>query len=230
MNRIIILALAALILVPAAFSSAQVSTHIVDNTKKEIAWNDMVDQIVDVDGLAWGAFEKGIGPYAVLPRGRVYLKNLDLLNTDFNGRLIRVSGVLRKSRVEPAGKFAQGYSQPFEYFYIEIISASRIDKLEHDQLLPTEHNWIVAGLSADTAAKYIADRNLQPYALSLAAPNDRSTSHSYLVSDGLVLTYRVQDGRVSTVTKIHLNSIGKSDDKRVSVKGFKLPPVQANAR
>ena len=70
MNRITITALIAIILVPAAFSSAQISTYTVDNTKKEIAWNDMEDQIVDVDGLAWGAFEKGLGPYAVLPRGR----------------------------------------------------------------------------------------------------------------------------------------------------------------
>ena len=160
----------------------------------------------------------------------VYLKNLDLLNTDLNGRLIRVTGVLRKSRVEAAGKFAQGYSQPLEYFYIETISASRIEKLEQDQLLPSKNDWIIAGLSADTVANYITDRKLKPYALSLAASKDGSRTHSFLVSEGLVLAYSVLNGRVSSVSKIHLNNLGKSDDKWVGVKGFKLPPVQTTAR
>ena len=78
------------------------STVVERGGKRTIAWNDMIDRIVDVDGLAWGAFHKGLGSHLVLPHGKVYLSNTDLLKSDLNGRLVRVTGILRKSHVSAA--------------------------------------------------------------------------------------------------------------------------------
>ena len=54
------------------------STVVERGGKRTIAWNDMIDRIVDVDGLVWGAFHKGLGSHLVLPHGKVYLSNTDL--------------------------------------------------------------------------------------------------------------------------------------------------------
>jgi hypothetical protein len=181
------------------------STFIERGEKRTIAWNDMVGRIVDVDGLAWGAFDKGLGSHLVLPHGKVYLKNPDFLNSDQNGNLVRVTGVLRKSRIDAAPKGAQGYSQPFEYYTLDVVEITRIEKLELDQ-----------------------DRNLKEYLLALRAPTDGSTTKSYLVSDGLVLVYSILDGRIATVSKIKLNNPGKVDDEWIRLKGFKLPPIKGS--
>ena len=206
------------------------STFVERGQKRSIAWNDMTGRLVDVDGLAWGAFEKGLGSHLVLPRGKIYLRNTDLLDSDLNGRLVRVTGILKKSRVDPAPKNAQGYSQSFEYYYLDIVHVSRIEKLELDQLLPTKNDWILPGVTAENAERMIQARKLDEYLLALRAPTDGSTTKSYLVSDGLVLVYRVLDGRIASVSKIKLNKPGKIDDEWISVNGFKLPPVAKNAR
>lgn len=201
------------------------STFIEHGERRTIAWNDMVGRIVDVDGLAWGAFDKGLGSHLVLPHGKVYLKNPDFLNSDQNGHLVRVTGVLTKSRVDAAPKGAQGYSEPFEYYTLDIVEITRIEKLELDQLLPSKDDWIFHGVSAEIAARMIQDRNLKEHLLALRAPTDGSTTKSYLVSDGLVLVYSILDGRIATVSKIKLNNPGKVDDEWIPLKGFKLPPI-----
>ena len=206
------------------------STFVERGQKRTIAWNDMTGSVVDVDGLAWGAFEKGLGSHLVLPRGKVYLKNTDLLNSDLNGRLVRATGILMKSSVDAAPKGAQGYSQPFEYYYLDVVDISGIAKLELDQLLPTKNDWILPGVRAENAERMIQDRNLKEYLLALRAPTDGSTTKSYLVSDGLVLVYRVLDGRIASVSKIKLNKPGKADDEWITLNGFKLSPVPTNAR
>lgn len=209
------------------------STFVEGGTKRTIAWNDMVDRVVDVDGLAWGALEKGLGSHLVLANsqnGKVYLRGADLLEADLNGRLVRVSGVLRKTRVEAAPKFAQGYSKPFEYFYLDVVQISPIDRLELDQLLPTENDWVLPGSAVADVERMIQSRSLEAYTLALRASTDGSTTKSFLVSDGLVLACRVLDGRVISVSKILLNEPGKMDDEWVSINGFKLPPVPNSVR
>lgn len=206
------------------------STFVERGQKRTIAWNDMIGSVVDVDGLAWGAIEKGLGSHLVLPRGKIYLKNTDLLDSDLNGRLVRATGILRKSNVDAAPKGVQGYSQPFVYYYLDVIDISGIAKLELDQLLPTKNDWILPGVRAENAERLIQARNLKEYLLALRAPTDGSTTKSYLVSDGLVLVYRVLDGRIASVSKIKLNKPGKVDDEWITLNGFKLPPVAKNAR
>ena len=206
------------------------STVVERGGKRTIAWNDMIDRIVDVDGLVWGAFHKGLGSHLVLPHGKVYLSNTDLLKSDLNGRLVRVTGILRKSHVSAAPKGSQGYSQPFGYYSLDVVEITRIEKLQLDQLLPTKNDWIVPSVSAENVAQMIQDRNLKEYLLALRASTDGSTTKSYLVSDGLVLVYRILNGRIASVSKIKLNKPGKVDDEWISVNGVKLPPVRKSAR
>jgi len=207
------------------------STFVERGERRTIAWNDMTGSLVDVDGLAWGALEKGLGSHLVLPRGKIYLKNTDLLRSDLNGRLVRATGVLRRSRVNAAPKGAQGYGQPFEYYYLDVVHLSRIVKLELDQLLPTKNDWILPGVTAEKAEQMIQDRNLDEYLLALRAPKDGATTKSYLVSDGVVLVYRILDGRIASVSKINLNDPAqKADDEWITLNGFKLPSINRNAR
>ena len=203
------------------------STFIERGEKKWIAYDAMVGQVVDVDGLAWGAFDKGLGAHLILPRGKVYLKDMPL---EQNGRLVRVTGILRKSSVGVAPKGAQGYSQPFDYFSLDIIQMSRIEKVELDQLLPTKDDWVLPGVSADAVAKMIQSRNFAEHPLALAASRDGSTTKSFLVSDGVVLAYRVLDGRVISVSKIKINKPGKIDDEWAPLNGYKFPPIEQRGR
>ena len=207
------------------------STFVESGEKRSIDWNDMQGRLVDVDGLAWGAFDKGLGYHLVLPNGKVYLKDTDLLSSKQNGRLVRVTGVLRKFRVNAAPKDAQGYSQTFEYYALDVVEMTRIEKLELDQLLPTKREWIVPGAAAENVEKMIQDRNFPEYPLALRASTDGSTTKSCLVSDGIVLVYRVLDGQIASVSKIKLNDPDKRvDDEWVTLSGFKLPLVAKNAR
>lgn len=209
---------------------AQTSTFVERGVKHTVAWDDMVGSMVEFDGLAWGAFEKGLGEHVVLPNLKIYLKNLDLIESDLNGRLVRIAGVLRKARVEPAPPGAQGYSQAFDYFYVDTVSVARIEKLKLDQLLPSRDDWIVPGLSADAATRLITERNLQAYPLALSAAKDGTSTSSFLISNDLVLVYRVLDGRVVTVSQINLHEAGKLDDEWIGVPGFRLPPITNQVR
>ena len=207
------------------------STYVERGQKRTISWNDMIGSLVEVDGLAWGAFEKGLGSHLVLPRGKIYLENSDLVASDLNGRLARVAGVLRKSRVDAAPKYAQGYSQAFEYYYLDVVDISQVAKLEFDQLLPTKNDWIRPGVTAEDAERMIKDRNLNEHLLALRTPARGEITKSYLVSEGIVIVYRILDGRVISVWKIKLNDLAKRiDDEWITLKGFKLQPISEIAR
>jgi len=224
MNRAILVGLLWAVL-PCTQIFAQLAPPVSSNVTRVSTWDDRLGSIVEVEGLAWGAMEKGLGDHILMPHNKVYLKNLDLLKTDLNGKLIRVAGVLRKSRVNPAEKFSQGYTRAFEYYWIETISFKQIEKVTEWQLLPTSDDWIVPGISADSALKLVSDRQLQPYPLALAASKDGSTTHSYLVSEGIVLVYRELKGNIVSVSQIKLNGVGKVDDDWLEIPGFRLPSV-----
>ncbi|HEY2838620.1 MAG TPA: hypothetical protein VGJ26_05710, partial [Pirellulales bacterium] len=40
-------------------------------------WSDTVGSTVAAEGIAWGFFEKGFGPYVVIDGARVYVEGLE---------------------------------------------------------------------------------------------------------------------------------------------------------
>lgn len=216
----------------AGSSDADTSTFEQNGQKQTIGWDQMVGQIVTVDGLAWGANEKGLGPYLVLPNGRVYVHDVDLVNHDLNGRLLRVSGFLRRSRapsaVSPQGLPAQGYSTPFNYYYIDAFSAERIDKVTYDQLLPSRNTWLHVGMNETAALALIKKHRLPVAYLSLIAPPGGHTWHTYVTGPGESLLLDAKEGTIVGLTRYLHSDQGKRHTKSFSVRAFPIPepPLQ----
>ena len=104
--------------------TTQQTNQIINGRKVAKPWADIVGREVVVEGLAWGAREKGLGQRVVLANHAVYLRNIDLLKNKANGRLVRVIGTLQLGRVGKAQSGSAGFAQEFEYYYINV------DKLE----------------------------------------------------------------------------------------------------
>lgn len=211
-----------LFLVCSAQGYSQTSTYVDDQGKHTVAWDDMVGSVVQFDGIAWGAYAKGLGAHVVMPRDKIYVKNVDLVKSDLNGRLVRITGLLKKERMQPAAKGVQGYGQAFDYFTVETVAVERIEKVRLSQVLPSKRDWIVPGMDSKKAFEFITKRNLQPYQLALMASQDGSKTHSYLVSEGLVVVFRVFNGKVVSVSSLELNGPGKVDDEWVAIPAFEL--------
>ena len=203
---------------------SQTSTYVKEGQKHTVAWDDFVDQIVTVDGLAWGAHAKGLGQHVVLPAGRVYVRGIDYSKHDLNGRLLRISGFLRKLRVEKAPPNVQGYGETFDYYVLESLEVARIDKIQFDQLLPSTFAWIVVGAETDAALRTIGRLEFQKYTLALTGSDDGSTPHSYQITESEVLLFSDLNGRIKSITKIQLNDPSKRvDDQWIPVKAYRLP-------
>lgn len=226
MNGFTLLGLVAVVSICAP-AAAQSSTYVTNNQKQTISWNDLVGKVVEVDGVVWGKLAKGIGPYLLLVDGqRLYLRNFDAAKNDVNGRLLRVAATLHKGRVEPAPEGVQGYSEPFEYFFLQVIESTRLEKIELDQLLPSASDWILAGDSAARALRAIELRQLQPYYLQFSAPNNGSKLFGFRIDDRITLVFTELDDKVSSVSILQLNDPSfRADDKTFSVSGFRLPPI-----
>lgn len=108
---------------------AQQTNQIIDGRKVSKPWADIVGREVVVEGLAWGATEAGLGNRVVLAHDTVYLRSIDLLNSRANGRLVRVTGTLRIGRVAQARPGAAGFSQAFEYFYIDVDKCEIVEQV-----------------------------------------------------------------------------------------------------
>ena len=216
MNR-----LACLLILPfsCATAFAQSSTYVYGDASRTIKWDDMVNTLVEVDGLAWGGYSKGLGAHLCLPAGKVYLRGLDLVKSDNNGRLLRISGVLRKAQTAKVKGGVQGYSQSFDYFYIETLEATRIERIVLDQLLPSKHAWITQGLQMERAETLIQSRGLTKYGLALAAPPDGSKAHSYKLNETELLVFYEFNGRVKSVAKVRIKNPTKSGLEWSSVLG-----------
>ena len=94
-------------------------------------WDDIVDKRVVAEGLAWGHFSKGIGPWAVLGNGeRIYISGIDYGEHDLNGHLVRFAGTLRKRHMTPAPSGSQGYGKHFDYYELEKCTFERIEKAD----------------------------------------------------------------------------------------------------
>ncbi|NND99562.1 MAG: hypothetical protein HKN47_19780, partial [Pirellulaceae bacterium] len=188
-----------------------------------VPWNNMVDQVVVVDGLAWGAKHKGLGSHLVLTEGKVYLRNIDLREYDSNGRLLRITGTLRKAQMAKAPPGVQGYTESFDYFFIDAIDVQRIENVTRDQLLRSPHDWIVPGMQIGQALEMIRARQMQTYGLALAAAPDGAKTHCYRVSDDTAVVLHELNQRVQSVAKVEGSFTTKSDQNWTALPGYKLP-------
>ena len=99
----------------------------------------MVGKRVQVDGIAWGAFAKGLGERIVLPSGeKLYLSGKDYLNKHPNGKLVRIIGKLTIRTQEAVPIHSQGYTTAFQYYSIEVESFSLIKKAENAFPVPVK--------------------------------------------------------------------------------------------
>jgi hypothetical protein len=180
---------------------------------------------VTVDGLAWGAYDKGLGQHLILPHGRVYVRDADYLKHDLNGRLLRVSGYLRKSHLEKAPPTSQGYSESFDYFWIESFAVERIDQIQHDQLLPSPDDWIVMGGDAESALRSLNRLGYSDVGTLQLALKEGSTAHAHGISDEETLFFYDTGGRITSLARIKRNDPRKRiDDEWVGVKAYRLKP------
>ena len=203
----------------------QSSTYVDGGIKRTVSWDDLVGKIVTVDGLAWGAYEKGLGQHLVLPHGRVYIRDVDYLKHDLNGRLLRVSGYLRKSRVEKAPSKAQGYSESFDYFTIETFAAEGIDQIQHDQLLSSPFVWIVMGGKTDQALRSLNRLGYQDAGPLQESLREGLTSHAYRINEKEILSFYAMGGRITSLARVKTNDPRKRiDDERIPVKAYPLNP------
>jgi hypothetical protein len=103
-----------------------------EEPKSESVYERCLNQQVRVQGLAWGRLEKGLGERVVTGDGmKFYLQSRE--DDDFEewqGRLIEVTGVLRRRRMEASPPHAQGYGRAFDYFIIEQATIRTVDRVE----------------------------------------------------------------------------------------------------
>lgn len=215
---------------PLANGYARTSTVMVGYEKKYIPWEQFDKTLVEVEGVAWGTADKGLGEHLVLTQNDiVYLENIDLLNTDLDGRLLNVVGIFRKKRVEKAPPGAQGYGQSFDYYSIEVIAARKIEKVEQYQVLPARGEWIVPGMLAAEALQKVQARQWPEYHRSVTAARDDSQSRAFQINAALLLKLTVLNGKLIGVSEIHLSDSGTRYpfEKHVELRGYELPPLAA---
>ena len=88
---------------------------------------------VVAEGLGWGAGSKGLGERVVLPSGiSVYFTGPRYSKLHRNGRLIRVVGTISVKRMLPAPPGAQGYTDEFDYYALDVESIEMIDEVRHE--------------------------------------------------------------------------------------------------
>ena len=106
-----------------------------DDESNWYPYNRQFDKKVVLQGIGWGQGAKGLGIRVMTPGGvAVYFDAKDMrLAGEFKkwqGKLIEVTGILRKRTMKPGPKGAQGYSESFEYLVIEDAQIRAITKVE----------------------------------------------------------------------------------------------------
>ena len=94
------------------------------------AWSEVVGERVVAEGLAWGVGEKGLGQRVVLDYGHVYVDGGKLPE----GKLVRVTGTLKRGEIEAAPPGSQGYGEGFTYFYIQADAIEQVDVVRQPKL------------------------------------------------------------------------------------------------
>ncbi len=93
----------------------------------------LVGKQVTVEGLAWGAMSKGLGERVVLPSGiPFYFTGGKYREQHKNGRTVRVVGRLKIETMEPAPEGAQGYTDRFQYYALEVESIQVIEEVREE--------------------------------------------------------------------------------------------------
>jgi hypothetical protein len=124
-------AILAMVLMSASIATGQETRTLIDGAVVRKPWDDVVGRRVVVEGLAWGAMEKGLGPRIVMDADRVYVRKVDLVKHKANGKLVRITGTLRKEHMKGvADTFppAQGYAKDFDYYVIDVEDWRIIDQ------------------------------------------------------------------------------------------------------
>ena len=94
-----------------------------------IAWSDAIGKRVMADGIAWGSVEKSYGEYLIFRRGEVFVDKAEFLEKKMYGRMVRVSGILRKKEVG---------SNRLNIFIIEDATITEIKNIEWPYLREEE--------------------------------------------------------------------------------------------
>jgi len=120
----------------AALYFALVVPSLADDEAKWYPYNREFDKGVTLQGVGWGLRAKGLGIRVITPDGiPIYFDSNDVdISKGFDrwqGRLIEVTGILRKRKMHAAPKGAQGYGEAFEYLVVEGAKIREIEKIEH---------------------------------------------------------------------------------------------------
>lgn len=113
-----------------------VAPSLADDEAKWNPYNQQFDKQVTLQGMGWGLGAKGLGIRVVTPDGiPIYFDSKDVeIGKGFDrwqGRLIEVTGILRKRTMRAAPKGAQGYGAAFEYLVVESAKIRGIEKVEN---------------------------------------------------------------------------------------------------
>ncbi len=213
---------------PQANGYARTSTIMVGHEKKFIPWDQMNGMLVEVDGLAWGGFEKGLGLHLRLTQDdEVYLENQNLSEADLNGRLLNVVGIFRKKRMEKAPPGAQGTNESFDYYTIEVIAARKIEKVEQYQVLPARGEWIVPGMPIAEALQKVQARKLTTLLTTPVKARGISSLHSFQVSASRTLSLGEAQGRIVDVWEHPANTYQRDDKQGTVLRGYDLSTMKA---
>lgn len=104
----------------------------VDNRKPDAkSWESYLGKQVQVEGLACGLFDKGVGPYLVMADGAMcYVQGLDDKPTEFDGRIVRAKGTLTKRTYEKSPPTSQGFAESFFVYALDDAKLTKLDKAE----------------------------------------------------------------------------------------------------
>jgi hypothetical protein len=92
-------------------------------------WSDVIGRRVQIEGIAWGAIEKGWGPYVIMNGSRVYVDSPDFLKGDVEGKLVRVNGVLQAQRIQRSPPGAQGAAVDFTIYKLSPAQSEKIERV-----------------------------------------------------------------------------------------------------
>lgn len=198
---------------------------------RAVPWDQLLNAVVTVDGVAWDPVEKRLYPQLAMIDGRVYLHNMAVRESGQHGRLLRVTGVLRKGRMpEIRNPALQAPSESFEFYYLDVVAAERIEMVQRERLTASPSDWVARGMLATAALETIRARQMAQYPLQIAAPTDGSTIHSYRLDRTKALLFHEKDGFVTHVQLVEPNPRAKSGGRWTTVPAVRLAPLPAKNR
>jgi len=101
-----------------------------ENSKPDsIAWKDAVGKSIVVQGIAWGGFEKGLGPYVIMNRSVLYVDSTRYPAVKLQGRPVELKGKLIVRNVPASKPGAQGYRRSLRVFLIQPTEYKILDRI-----------------------------------------------------------------------------------------------------